>query len=277
MAGILRGQTLYDRSVAGIKLIDGTIGSTQLGSTSVTVPKLAQDVLDLINQSGGGVVVEDNLSSTSSAAALSANQGRVLKNLVDGKQATLVSGTNIKTINGQSLLGDGNLEITSGGSLTVEDLLTSTSPTNALSANQGRVLDEKISSKQNALVSGTTIKTFNGQSLLGSGNIAYAPESLDRAGGYVGGQFRLYDQYNASYVRNVTANATLDDQTPSYNGANICNILFRNTGSSAVTITIPTASPFICNQDPSFTLQPSNYAEVSIKAYGTLRYVTYHY
>jgi hypothetical protein len=36
--------------------------------------------------------------------------------LVDGKQDTLVSGTNIKTINNQSLLGSGNIDIQGGGS-----------------------------------------------------------------------------------------------------------------------------------------------------------------
>lgn len=35
--------------------------------------------------------------------------------LVDGKQPTLVSGTNIKTINNESLLGEGNLDIQGGG------------------------------------------------------------------------------------------------------------------------------------------------------------------
>ena len=35
-----------------------------------------------------------------------------LQTSLDGKQATLVSGTNIKTINGSSVLGSGNLSIT---------------------------------------------------------------------------------------------------------------------------------------------------------------------
>jgi hypothetical protein len=35
---------------------------------------------------------------------------------LNGKQAALVSGTNIKTVNGNSLLGSGNVEIASGGS-----------------------------------------------------------------------------------------------------------------------------------------------------------------
>lgn len=36
--------------------------------------------------------------------------------LVDDKQDTLVSGTNIKTINNTSILGSGNIDIQGGGS-----------------------------------------------------------------------------------------------------------------------------------------------------------------
>lgn len=38
------------------------------------------------------------------------------------KQATLVSGTNIKTINNQSLLGSGNISVSGGGGLTFDDV-----------------------------------------------------------------------------------------------------------------------------------------------------------
>ncbi len=67
-----------------------------------------------------------------------------------GKQDTLVSGTNIKTINGTSILGSGNIEIQSGTSVNVVDGLQSTSATDALSANQGKVLKGLIDGKQPA-------------------------------------------------------------------------------------------------------------------------------
>jgi hypothetical protein len=44
-----------------------------------------------------------------------------LQTTLDGKQASLVSGTNIKTVNGTTLLGSGNLVI-SGGSGTLDGL-----------------------------------------------------------------------------------------------------------------------------------------------------------
>jgi hypothetical protein len=65
---------------------------------------------------------------------------------VSDAQATLVSGTNIKSINSQTLLGSGNLTV------------------------------------QETLVSGTNIKTVNGQTLLGSGNITISGGGVSGSG-----------------------------------------------------------------------------------------------
>ena len=64
-----------------------------------------------------------------------------LKNELGKKQDKLVSGTSIKTVNGASLLGRGNITTPK---TTVVDNLTSTSVTDALSANQGKVLNDKF-------------------------------------------------------------------------------------------------------------------------------------
>lgn len=62
--------------------------------------------------------IVDNLTSTNIDKPLSAKQGKALKALIDtntkniaGKQESLVSGTTIKTINGASLLGSGDIEL----------------------------------------------------------------------------------------------------------------------------------------------------------------------
>ena len=52
------------------------------------------------------------------------------------------------------------------------DVLTSAATNQPLSANQGKALSTLIAAKQAALVSGTTIKTVGGQSLLGGGDIS---------------------------------------------------------------------------------------------------------
>lgn len=78
-----------------------------------------------------------------------------------GKQDTLVSGTNIKTINGASVLGTGDLTVSSSASWG--------SITGTLSSQSD--LNTALSGKQDTLVSGTSIKTINSASILASGNI----------------------------------------------------------------------------------------------------------
>jgi len=80
-------------------------------------------------------------------------------------QDKLVSGSNIKTINGVSVLGSGDMTVTASaawGSIT-GDITSQTDLQNALSG------------KQNTLVSGTNIKTINNTSVLGSGNVSVQP------------------------------------------------------------------------------------------------------
>lgn len=150
------------------------------------------------------------------------------KSELSTKQDTLISGVNIKTINNQSILGGGNIEIqTSTGETDLSDYYTkeetdSTFATisqmeNKVDKVEGKSLisDEEIArlstvtnyddtaineqiatlnsskldvetynsdkanfatieqlnEKQNALISGTNIKTINGNSILGSGDI----------------------------------------------------------------------------------------------------------
>lgn len=81
-------------------------------------------------------------------------------------QPLLVSGTNIKTINNESILGSGNISIQAGG--TVDQTFDGTS-TNAQS---GVGIQSELSTNyQSKLASGTNIKTINDISVLGSGNI----------------------------------------------------------------------------------------------------------
>jgi len=62
---------------------------------------------------------DPQLSSTSENPV----QNKAVKAAVDAKQDTLVSGTNIKTINSESLLGSGNIEIDGSADLYVVDTL----------------------------------------------------------------------------------------------------------------------------------------------------------
>jgi hypothetical protein len=103
-----------------------------------------------------------------------------LREAIAGKQEELISGTNIKTINGNSILGEGNLVIEGGeGGLTSvahDDTLTGSGTNeNPLGIDTTKIALKSdipdISEKQDVLVSGENIKTINGQSILGNGNI----------------------------------------------------------------------------------------------------------
>ena len=102
---------------------------------------------------------------------------------IQKKQDKLVSGTNIKTINNESILGSGNIEIQGGG--TSEHQNITQAEYDALTPEQKQAdivyfitdadvvyaTKTEVSAKQDKLVSGTNIKTINGNSILGEGNI----------------------------------------------------------------------------------------------------------
>lgn len=112
--------------------------------------------------------VADNLTSASATTALSAKQGKVLNEKIaelqteaDGKldASDLIAGNNVDIA-----VSDGKVTISaaggSGGSggVDIVDYLDSTSKISALSANQGRVLDEKIAEVNSDLESQISAK-----------------------------------------------------------------------------------------------------------------------
>jgi len=99
-------------------------------------------------------------------------------------QPTLVSGTNIKTINSTSLLGSGDIILgtgtvtsvsgttpisVSGGPAPVVSIQVASGSQNGYLANSDWT---SFNNKQSQLVSGTNIKTVNSNTLLGSGDVA---------------------------------------------------------------------------------------------------------
>lgn len=117
-------------------------------------------VMTLTGGGGSSITVVDNLNSTSGTDALSANQGRVLKGLVDGKasnnqtftqastRANLVSGESFSTIFGKLMKWYADLK-TVAFSGSYNDL--SNQPTIPAAANNGQ-----LTIQQN----GTNVQTF---------------------------------------------------------------------------------------------------------------------
>lgn len=107
---------------------------------------------------------------------------------LDNKQDILVSGTNIKTINNQSILGEGNIEIT-GGEVDLTNYYTKTEADGKFAtiteineqAADISALQTAMDGKQDTLVSGDNIKTINSESILGTGDIQINGVSEEQA------------------------------------------------------------------------------------------------
>ena len=101
-----------------------------------------------------GLSVSGSPITSAGTLALSFTQGYSIPTTAkqtswDNKQDALVSGTNIKTINGDSILGSGNIEITSGGSGTLNTTNTTAQSTNANESLGGNVNLHKIAKTGN--------------------------------------------------------------------------------------------------------------------------------
>jgi len=107
---------------------------------------------------------------------------------IDGKQDALSSTNNIKSINGQTILGSGDLVVNptlvnTGGVFTWTDVYGNTSQFTAVNSVSGKTgdiqleiddvnfLQIELDAKQNNLISGQNLRTVNGNSLLGAGNV----------------------------------------------------------------------------------------------------------
>ena len=161
------------------------------------------------------------------------------------KQDVLVSGTNIKTINGTTVLGSGDITISGGSGVTD---VTATSPISStggttpdISITQASAADDgylstgdwnMFNNKQDALSSGVNIKTINYSSLLGSGNIDavsfFTPNSP--INGYIGFNGNLnvgIDQSNSTtdgYLNSTDWNTFNGKQASLVSGTNIKTI-----------------------------------------------------
>lgn len=101
-----------------------------------------------------------------------APEGYATKEELATKQDSLISGHNIKTINGQDVLGQGDIAI-SGGTVDSELNETSENPV------QNKVITTALNGKQDSLVSGINIRTINGYDILGQGDVKITGGTVD--------------------------------------------------------------------------------------------------
>ena len=217
----------FRKASNGDVLFSQLISDIQIAGNPVTKDTIIDQFATIgYSQSGGGGGEAGAVSSVNgqtgevviTASSLNAYTKTQTDDLINGvrtslgnKQDTLVSGTNIKTINGDSILGSGNLVIQSGTSnwddiqgkpqfarvatsgdyndlinkptipdvsnlATKEEIADMETKSNAAATYATK---QEMAGKQDTLVSGTNIKTINGNSILGEGNIEISGGTVD--------------------------------------------------------------------------------------------------
>ena len=172
--------TKQDTLVSGtnIKTING---NSLLGSGNIEVAANV-DLSDYYTKSQTNELVNPKLSQVTLTQAeydaLSTKENNVLYVISDAEDIKF------KTINGEQITGNGNIELATKAELsTKQDVISDLDTIRSGAAKGATALQSvpdtyalkseipDITTKQDKLVSGTNIKTINGNSLLGSGNI----------------------------------------------------------------------------------------------------------
>jgi hypothetical protein len=173
--------TNYIRNVTSLKEADTTLDS-QIKNNEDNIT--ANETTININTTAIGARVEttsivDDLTTGGSTVPLSAEQGKVLKNLVD------------TSVN-----------------ITVENNLTSTSTTNALSANQGRVLKGLVDANTTAITSNTN--NINNINTLAAGKVYLGDVNGDAREAVLTGDVTLDNSGVTTITASAVTNAKLD-------------------------------------------------------------------
>jgi hypothetical protein len=230
-----------------------------------------------------GRTVEDAILAGISSPETSVDLSNyATKTELDQKQDRLISGTTIKTINNTSLLGSGNISISGGGTITavqangtsvatsgvanipaattsrygVTKLSSSTSSTStslAATASAVKSVYDLAYKKQDKLTSGTNIKTINGQSILGSGDLGISSGNGKSLQTFSGSSVTLTPNiYYRYYAATLLSSLTVALATPA--NTSILNEYFMEftTSSSGTTISFPASIKWANGIPPMF-------------------------
>ena len=137
--------------------------------------------------------------------------------LLGGKQPTLVSGTNIKTINNESLLGEGNIDIQGGSSVNVvQDIGTSTSDVMSQDAVRNAFNTYTVSSNYDGGIESSWVwRRPNGSNGIYNFSInGKLPLSMQQSDTDVIGLFNFHLVETSAITTSVSSTST-DTQVPS--------------------------------------------------------------
>lgn len=111
------GDVLFSQLISDIQIAGSPVTKDTIIDQFATIGFISgEGAVSSVNGQTGEVVI--------TADSLNVYNKTEIDTALNGKQDSLVSGTNIKTINGNSILGEGNIEITGG---TVDTTMSDTS------------------------------------------------------------------------------------------------------------------------------------------------------
>lgn len=119
----------FRKASNGDVLFSQLISDIQIAGSPVTKDTIIDQFATIGFISGGGEGAVSSVNGQTGDVVITADSLNVynkteIDTALEGKQNSLVSGTTIKTINGNSILGEGNIEITGG---TVDTTMSDTS------------------------------------------------------------------------------------------------------------------------------------------------------
>lgn len=119
----------FKKASNGDVLFSQLISDIQIAGSPVTKDTIIDQFATIGFISGGGEGAVSSVNGQTGEVVITADSLNVynkteIDTALNGKQDSLVSGTTIKTINGNSILGEGNIEITGG---TVDTTMSDTS------------------------------------------------------------------------------------------------------------------------------------------------------
>lgn len=141
-----------------------------------------------------------------------------------GKQNTLVSGNNIKTLNGQSLLGSGNISIQGSGGGEANVIETVKVNGTALVPDANKAVNVTVPTQTSQLLNDsgflTSHQDISGKADRVSGGVAGHIAELDANGNLADGGVLASDVEDAVTKKHTHSNKSYLDKIPSSNGTN---------------------------------------------------------
>lgn len=156
-------------------------------------------------------------------------------------QETLVSGTNIKTINNQSILGSGNITIqggSGGGETFVELTQAQYDALTEYAENTTYIITDATPINMDDYATTGTVNTLSGQVSTISGSVA---NKADKANVTANSSYRQFPRWNSQGIITGTTGNTVYEANYNING-NSYTILRTSSSSSLPAIYAPTSA-----------------------------------